>query len=320
MRRTGLLVLLGFLIVAEASAGPSGEEEARVRAQQHFQNGVELYQNGNYAAALIEFESAYEAFPAPEVLYNMGQTATEAHEYALALEYFGRYLEDHAVDDTRRDEVLAEIQRLGGLVASVEVGSTTPGGQVFVDDRLVGTTPLETPVVVNVGPQSLRVEWPSGEVTQRTLHLAAGDHEVLTLEPSPTVAEPGSPGADGAEEEGSDTEVSGGEGRPAPRRGRPALWIGLATTAGATGAAIVTGVLALKAERDFHEEVDRRPTDERELGDARERGRRLATTTDILAASAAGAAVLTIAIGARKPAPRASVELGPGRVVWTRTF
>src|SRR6187401_438764 len=53
-------------------AASDGAEPANVRAaRRHFANGVRLYQDANYSAALIEFEAANDLKPGASSLQNI---------------------------------------------------------------------------------------------------------------------------------------------------------------------------------------------------------------------------------------------------------
>src|SRR5688572_22988168 len=72
-------------------------------AAEHFERGIELYQEGSLDAALVEFERAYESVPDYRVLYNLAQVQTQRGEYVEAIVLFERYLrEGGAGIDTER--------------------------------------------------------------------------------------------------------------------------------------------------------------------------------------------------------------------------
>ncbi|HEX6275750.1 MAG TPA: hypothetical protein VFZ53_22065, partial [Polyangiaceae bacterium] len=75
-------VLAGSLVASASLLWPLGagaeplREEAPIdprtaEARAHFKSGTKLYQDGNYAGALAEFEAAYESKPGPGSLQNV---------------------------------------------------------------------------------------------------------------------------------------------------------------------------------------------------------------------------------------------------------
>ncbi len=75
---------------ATAAAPPSGD--AVSAARDHFQRGVELFREGDFAAALVEFRRTDELAPTYKLSYNIGQACFELRDYACALSAFRRYL------------------------------------------------------------------------------------------------------------------------------------------------------------------------------------------------------------------------------------
>src|SRR6185503_20787563 len=75
-------------VVAPPAENPAVVEEAK----RHFEQGVALFNDGNYSAALAEFEAAYKTRPAPAVLYNIGLTQKALFRYPEAIDSLTRYL------------------------------------------------------------------------------------------------------------------------------------------------------------------------------------------------------------------------------------
>src|SRR5262245_54376929 len=81
---------------APASASPSPgagpSPEVVTEAKQRFDRGLELYAEGEYPLALIEFTRAYELVPNYRVLYNIGQVCIQLGQYANARRALEEYL------------------------------------------------------------------------------------------------------------------------------------------------------------------------------------------------------------------------------------
>ena len=99
--RVGVLVLLlaPSLSLAQpapapappAPAPPAAPDPAVLEeAKRHFAQGVALYNDGNYNAALAEFEAAYRVRPSPGVLDNIGLTQKGLVRYNDAIASLGR--------------------------------------------------------------------------------------------------------------------------------------------------------------------------------------------------------------------------------------
>src|SRR5437660_298224 len=95
-----LLVLVFALVAfaattsAWAQVGPRTSQKQKLdEAMPHFQKAVELYDENDFANALIEFKRAYEIAQDWHVYFNIAQTAYQVQNYALALESFQKYLD-----------------------------------------------------------------------------------------------------------------------------------------------------------------------------------------------------------------------------------
>ena len=188
-RRASTLWLTLFLSLmaagsaaAQADSPPPAElpkppsDDVTPAAREHFQRGTEYYREGDYRAALIEFERAYSLRPTHRLLYNLAQVAYELRDYAAAERHFRAYLvegEDEITPE-RRAEVKHELERLRERVASLRIVSEPSGAVVHVDERSLGTTPI-VGARVSAGRRRLVAELPGHASLVRTLDVAGGE-------------------------------------------------------------------------------------------------------------------------------------------------
>jgi hypothetical protein len=158
-----------------ARAG-SAETTKLDEAQRRFQRGVELYKEGDFAGALVEFKRAYDLVPTYKILYNLGQVSYQRHDYAGAVRYFRQYLgdADDAITPERQKEVATEVNRLSSRVGSLEIQAFDDGADVLVDDMLMGTTPTEL-LIVNGGRRKVDLVARGGEHATRMVDVAGGE-------------------------------------------------------------------------------------------------------------------------------------------------
>jgi tetratricopeptide (TPR) repeat protein len=252
------------------------------QARERFQRGAELYKEGSFDAAFAEFSRAYEIAPNYRVLFNLGQVELERHDYASAMRFFQRYLEDGGaeVDAERRAEVEREILALKNRVAELTVTSNVTGVEVSIDGTVVGTLPLSAPVLVSAGVRRIAARRDGYQPIDRTLKVAGGDKPVLELELEPVqsatpVTAPTSAAADS----------SGGV--PA------GAWIGFVAAGVFGGTAVTFGILTQKKDEDLDRELSKYPADLQKIDDERSRLKLYAGLTD----GFAGAALLSAVVG-----------------------
>jgi tetratricopeptide (TPR) repeat protein len=203
MRSTlSLGVALALAVVCVARSALAEDAKAL------YQEGVAHFEAQRYAAASRAFRRAYDVKPSWKLLYNIGQSDAAGKRYGLALEAFEKYLVGGGDDvpEERREEVLAEIQRLRVLVGVIEVS----GGddlELFVDGNSRGTSPFTGPVRVAAGEHEVMLKR-GGEVLVDQKMTVAGGMTSVIEEPSATEATP--PPEEPTEEPGEPADDQGG--------------------------------------------------------------------------------------------------------------
>src|SRR5262245_20824847 len=105
---------------AQQPAGPapsttgSPSKEAQAEAAVRYKKGVDLFNESDFQAALIEFRRAYGLAPNYAVLYNIGQVYFQLQDYAHALTTLEQYLAEGGknIAAARRSEVEKDIAKL----------------------------------------------------------------------------------------------------------------------------------------------------------------------------------------------------------------
>jgi len=300
--------------VAHAQNGAPTEQ-----ARSHFARGVELFKEGDFRAALIEFQRAYDAAPNYKVLYNLGQTSLELQDYAGALKAFRGYLDQGGKDvpAQRRAQVETDLHKLESRIARVEVTVNVEGADVLVDDVPVAKTPLREPLIVSEGRRKITVSKTGLAPVSRVVDIAGGDRPTVTLElgeSGTAQKEPPPPPPPNPLQNAPILEP----GPAAPTRGGPStgFWVGLTVT-GALGVATgVLGTLALFAKADFDSKVSQLDVTTQQVDDARSKTRAFALATDITGGVAIAAAITTVVLAfttsSKKESEHAHAVVGPG--------
>lgn len=269
--------------VAWAQAKGSKTDEAAVRYKQ----GIKLFEEQDFNAALLEFRKAYELAPNYKVTYNIGQVYYQIQNYAKALHWFERYLSEGAKDVSpeRRGEVQKEIDELKRRVGRVEFQTAIRDVEVSIDDEPVGKTPFPEALVVSAGRRKISASKAGYAPFTQTIEVAGQETKKLPLQMLELNTAPAGPVASTAapppvappkKEESKFTTAS---------------WVGLGA-AGALGlGAAITGILALSAASDAKSTLYA-GKNRADVDDKNDRRKALALTSDVLT----GAAVLTAGI------------------------
>jgi hypothetical protein len=317
MRRSYALLAAAMSVTvvpeAQAQATPESAVNAPLdQAREHFLRGVELYREGNYRAAIIEFERAYSIAPNYKVLFNIGQAYLELQDYAAALTAFERFSSEGGADLTeqQKSDVEAEIKKLAGRIAKVELTVNVPSATISVDDVTVGRSPLTKPLTLSTGRHKIVVAREGFLPETRMVDLAGGDARklevVLKEVAAPKATEP--------------APVTPQAPQPETGMGTP-FWVGLGLTGVFAVGSGVTGYLALSAKNDNDDQAKTLGTTRSDLQDSQKRMDNFALATDILLGATVLAGGLTIYFAAEGPSePSTQVGLAPGGAVVAGTF
>lgn len=283
--------LLTLLATRPLLAQARNTEEAR----EHFSRGVEFFKDQSYDAALAEFQRAYSLAPNYRLLYNLAQVQLERHDYAAALKYLQDYLAagGNEVDAERRAQVSQDISRLKNKVARLLVRSDVEGADVAIGGAVVAKTPMTSSVTVNPGVVQVRVSREGYATETRTLTVVSADDQVVTV----SLSRDAKATASDAPVRSAQPDAAPSDAAPSPaepRRSYTAAWIGLGATVALGAGTTVFALRARSADSKLDDRLNTFPSDASRIDDARSELKTSALLTDILAASTAVAAGLTL--------------------------
>ncbi|MBW2530147.1 MAG: tetratricopeptide repeat protein [Deltaproteobacteria bacterium] len=320
MRTLSSLMVVGMLATLRIAAAVASEDVAR----EAFDEGRALFEEERYEEAADAFTRAYELKPNWKLLYNLGQSQAAARHYGLALVTFERYLAEGGDElaDSRRDEVLAEVERLRKMVGSLEIRGPD-GARVFVDDTERGIVPLPGLVHVVAGLEHrVLVQLGVETLLERTVRVSGGQTMVIDLGDPEAEAEVGPEEEQRPPPPSEPPPVTPEQPAPAGDSGiTPLQTLGLVMV-GVGGALLaggaVTGGMTLSLDGEVE---DGCPDGEcaPDMHDTLERRDNLALATDVLlgvgvAAAVVGATMVFVGGAGDKgeEEPDAEVALGPG--------
>jgi hypothetical protein len=141
------------------AARPSLADTLTGPAKDDYMAGRLLFGDHDYAGALLKFQTAYDRSKDPRLLFNMGACEKNLRHYARTIAFFERYRADAAATFSQadRDEVDRYLSELGPFVVGLRVTVNEPGATVYLDDELLGMSPLAAPTRVDIGQRRIRV-------------------------------------------------------------------------------------------------------------------------------------------------------------------
>ena len=266
-----------FAATLVVSAMPSGAvaaapDEAVEAAKQHFNRGVASYRDGDYDAALAEFEKAYETRPDYRVLYNLGQVQAERHDNAAAMKMLKQYLKEGGaeIDNERRLKVEQTLDEVSKRVGSVVVTSNVAGADVLVDGASAGVLPLAEPLAVNAGIREITIRKDGKTAPARRITVVGGDTVRIEVRLE------------------SDGALAPNLSAPLPSASPPRtrVWIAYGAAAALAAGAVTFGLLTQRANKDLDGDLGRFPGDRSRIDVDRSRVKKWAAFTDGFAAAA----------------------------------
>jgi hypothetical protein len=167
-----------------------------------FQQGTELEQAGNYAAALLAFREVGQVRMTPQVQFHIAACEEKLGRLAAALGGFTLALEDaSSVGPEFQLELETRIdalkQRIPKLV--LERGAGAEAATVELDGIALGGSSIGAEVPLDPGPHMLQAKAPGYKPLRLTIELAEKEVKAVTLElepvrlgpkPKPKPAEP----------------------------------------------------------------------------------------------------------------------------------
>jgi hypothetical protein len=194
MRRLAVLFFSLSIVVgltsssARAQDGAAASDDANTRARGHYDRGVGLFDEGQYAGALAEFEAAYALTARPSLLFNIGQIHARLGHAVEATNSLERYLAGAGeIAPDRRALVEAEIATQRGRIGLVRVEAraaeaAVEGASIALDDVGRGTLPLAEPLRVSAGEHVVVVSATGHETARERFRIAGGEDRTLRIE------------------------------------------------------------------------------------------------------------------------------------------
>lgn len=312
IRSSVALLLLCFSLPAVAQTPPSGTGQSVLdEARERFRRGVELYHEGDYRAALIEFDRANKLAPNFRIHFNIAQAYLELQNYTDALSSFERYLSEGGDQLSAADKTNAagEIRKLAGRIAGVQIAVNAPKSTVFIDDVSIGSPPFDKPLRLSAGRRKIVVTSDGYLPQTKIVDLAGGDSLQLQFVLELVAKTPA----------GQPVVVPEAPKLVATPMGT-GFWVSLATTSVLAVGAGATGYLAIDAKNKNNDELNTLGVSRSSLESSDRHMRNYALATDVLLGATAVAAGLTVYFAVTRSSEPTRVGLVPGGAVVTGNF
>ena len=179
---------------APAAAPPAAPVEPALAdsltgdAKTDYEAGKVYFNDKDYTRAYLKFESAYQKSKDARLLWNMAACQKEQRKYAKVVPLIELYIKERGDKLSAADREISD-----GLLAAIKPGVTLvkvdvsePDADIYLDDELIGKSPMTVPTLVELGPHKLRVKKaPYDDFEQQ---MNAGNESMTVPEYSRTIA------------------------------------------------------------------------------------------------------------------------------------
>jgi hypothetical protein len=156
--------------------------------KQHMENGVKLYQDKSFEAAIAEFRAAYDAHPKASPLQDVALCYKSLRNYPRAIEALEKALARHADGMTADDTKAAQdaIAEMRGLLAYVTVKLSPPSATLLVDGEPQPPGAEAQPLPLGPGTHKLAAKAEGFADVEATVSVASGEKgQVVPLKLTP---------------------------------------------------------------------------------------------------------------------------------------
>lgn len=180
-----LALALALLAVAQGPTARAQDSSRSVReARERFQRGLDLVDEGNYSAALTEFQRAYELTSNPLVLFNLSATHEALGHFVEALEWMRRFEREAppmALRD-RRALVDGAIARLQGRIGTLVLETDPPDAELLVDGIARPIREARAGMRIDAGRHRITVRAPGHVAREEIIDVAGETTARLTVQ------------------------------------------------------------------------------------------------------------------------------------------
>jgi len=160
-------------------------------AKAEYESGKLLFEHGDFAAAAVKFQHAYELGKDPRLLWNVAAAEKQLRHYARVEVLLTEYLNMSGPTLSASDmqNALDLLETIKAFIADLKLNVNEAGATVSVDDVERGRTPLARALRVDIGPRKIRVAKSGFQDFVVTRTVVGGEEEVVDVTLAPVVHE-----------------------------------------------------------------------------------------------------------------------------------
>ena len=260
------------LALAHAAPAPSQTAEEKQQSKEHFAQGVSLFDQGDFASALAEFQASYELFQHWKILRNIGMCHYKLGKNPEAAAIFSDFLEQGGadIDTAAAQEVRGILQDLKSKLGLFRLTGDFSGATLSIDGEVQAAGSEGKDIYLTPGVHHVVIT-KAGKVTiEKDMAIESGEEKEVFVTASKETEGKEGVGGEPAKKGGTETAAEGSgpvTSTPLPDAGKPVLkkagWAALGIAAAMLVPGAILGGLTIRenglmkdAEQEYREKIE----------------------------------------------------------------
>jgi tetratricopeptide (TPR) repeat protein len=182
-----LLVANGSNHAFGAETSKSTNTDNKTNASKILAEGNRLSSEGQYLEALEKFRAAYELYPSPKLLLNIGTMQRQLGRNVQAAATYEAYIRDPEADPKQIDNLQRVLQELDAVVARLRIRVAPADSKVTLDGEVITVPPEGIEKRLEPGVHNVVAEKKGFPATVKSVTLIRGEKRLLELLVDPTL-------------------------------------------------------------------------------------------------------------------------------------
>lgn len=166
---------------ATAAAKPAPKPADKAAAKKLLAQGNQLVGEGDYVGALEKFRAAYDKFPSPKILLNIGTTLRQLGRNVEAAEVYERYSKDPEHDVAREKDVERVLAEIDAVVGHIVVTVDDPAATLRLDGKQIEPFSPGESRRVEPGEHTLTAEKPGASPVVQSIIVKPRQEHLVNL-------------------------------------------------------------------------------------------------------------------------------------------
>jgi len=178
------------------SVGTSAYADDTARAKELYEMGNKLFDEQKWSEAEAAYQSAWNLRKSFDLAGNLGDVEMHLGQYRDAAEHLSYAYDEFPTGGKPevREALGKRIEEARQQVGVLRVKTNVIGARLYVDGKLVGQSPLDKGVFVDVGQRVIEARMDSHDDVLRTIDIVKGSSQQLDLQLVPKVGGAGTSG------------------------------------------------------------------------------------------------------------------------------